>query len=419
MVLLKAPMQIQKNFSTWRDNMNLEEFNYLDKKIIYLDNGATTFKLKSVIDATTDYYTNYSASVHRGDYDLSLKVDLIYEQTRDIIAHFINAKDKKEVIYTSGTTASMNMVVFGFFKTVLKPGDEIILTQTEHASNILPWYKLAQEMGLVIKFAPLSDSYELTLKNLKKVITEKTKVVSIAHITNVIGDVRPLTEIGNYLHEQGIYFVVDAAQSIAHEAVDVTNMNIDFLAFSGHKMYGPTGIGILYGKKTLLEKMEPLHYGGGMNDSFDSEGFFTYKELPHKLEAGTPNIAGVIGLNKAVSFLIKTGLDNIKEHEKDLQAYCLKKMVALKNIDVYNEYTKSNNIIFNIRNIFSQDTAIYLNQFGICLRAGNHCAKIVSEVIGINNTCRITFGVYNTKKQIDHLVAALAKAERDIYENII
>lgn len=399
--------------------MKLEEFNYLNNNVIYLDNGATTFKLKSVIDATTDYYTNYSASVHRGDYDLSLKVDSMYEQTRDLVAQFINANQSKEIIYTSGTTESINMVAFGFFKQVLKAGDEIILTQTEHASNILPWYQLAKELDLVIKFIPLTDSYEVTLENLKNIITPDTKVVSIAHITNVIGDTRPLTEIGAYLHNLGIYFVVDAAQSIAHEQVDVVNMNIDFLAFSGHKMYGPTGIGILYGKESLLEKMEPFKYGGGMNDSFDSEGFVTYKELPYKLEAGTPNIAGVIGLNKAVSFLMQTDIKKIKSYELELRAYCLEQMKQLKHIDIYNENTNSTNIIFNISNVFSQDTAIYLNQFKICVRAGNHCAKIVSDVIGINNTCRITFGIYNNKEDIDQLIKALIKAEAEVYKNII
>lgn len=399
--------------------MDTNEFEYLNPKMLYFDNGATTLKPQSMIEATADYYVNYSASIHRGDYDLSLKAELAYENTRDLVAHLINAKSKREIIFTSGATAGLNMIVQGFFQHLLKERDEIILTLTEHASNILPWYRLSDELGLTIKFIPLNEKNEVTLDALKQVVTNKTKVVSLAHITNTIGDVRNIKEIATYLHAQGIYLVVDAAQSIAHTKIDVLAMDIDFLVFSGHKMYGPTGVGVLYAKLPFLEKMEPLMLGGGMNDEFDETGEYSLKPVPDRFEAGTPNIAGVIGLGKSVEMLLKIGLLKIEGHERDLREYTIAKLKTLPHIVLYNEHNDGHTILFNIKDVFAQDTAIYLNQFGICVRAGNHCAKMMPQVIGVKNTCRITFGIYNTKSQVDFLIKALAKGAEDVYGNVI
>lgn len=399
--------------------MDTNEFNYLNPQIMYFDNGATTFKPQSMIEVTADYYANFSANIHRGDYDLSLKAELVYEKTRELVAHLIKAKNKQEIIFTSGTTEGINMIVEGFFKQILKERDEIVLTLTEHASNILPWYRLSDELGLTIKFIPLNESNEVTLEALKHTITNKTKVVSLAHITNTIGDIRDIKAISEYLHEQGIYLLVDAAQSIAHTKIDVIEMDIDFLVFSGHKMYGPTGVGVVYGKMPYLKKMQPLILGGGMNDEFDESGEYTLKPVPYCFEAGTPNIAGVIGLGKSVEMLLKIGLLKIEGYERDLREYAIDKLKMLPHIVIYNEHNAGHTILFNIKDVFAQDTAIYLNQFGICVRAGSHCAKMMPKVLGIKNTCRITFGIYNTKSQIDFLVKALARGADDVYGNVI
>ncbi|MDE5888383.1 MAG: aminotransferase class V-fold PLP-dependent enzyme, partial [Bacilli bacterium] len=283
--------------------MNREDFPMISSQYIYLDNGATTWKPKYVVDKINDYYTKFTANAHRGDYDISLKVDNEYESSRDTIKEFINAKTRQEIIFTSGTTDSINIVADGFFKQNLEPGDEVIITESEHASNVLPWFRLAKTNGIVVKFCPLDDNHYVTLNNLKKVITSRTKVISLAMITNVIGDLRPIKEICDYAHQNNIFVVVDGAQSVPHIKTDVQELDCDFLAFSGHKMCGPTGIGILYGKYELLDAIEPKNLGGGMNESFDTVDDVYLKPLPTRLEAGTPNIEGAIGLGAAVEYL--------------------------------------------------------------------------------------------------------------------
>jgi cysteine desulfurase/selenocysteine lyase len=268
--------------------MHREDFPMLTSNIIYLDNGATTFKPKCVIDAITEYYTEYTANAHRGDYANSLKVDMAYEGARNTVKEFINAKEREEIIFTSGSTETLNMVATGFFGNLLESGDEILITKSEHASNVLPWFRLANELGAVIKYIPLDNNHYVTIENVKKSITPKTKVIALAQITNVIGDERPIKEIVKIAHQNNIFVVVDAAQSAPHLKIDVQDMNPDFLAFSGHKMCGPTGIGVLYGKKELLENLEPINLGGGMNESFDSPNAIYLKSLPTRLEAGTP-----------------------------------------------------------------------------------------------------------------------------------
>ena len=396
--------------------MNREDFLLLNQNIIYLDNGATSLKPKVISQSISDYYNNYSANAHRGDYDLSLTVDSKYEETRKLVKDFINAKTTKEIIFTSGATDSLNKIIFGFFKNYLKTNDEVLLTKSEHASNILPWFELADELNIKINYIPL-ENLEVTLDNVKRSITPNTKVISIAHITNVVGDIRPIKEIISYAHSKGILVVVDGAQSVAHMQVDVQKLDIDFLAFSAHKMLGPTGVGVLYGKEELLNNMHPIIFGGGMNASFQFDGTRIYNDTPTCFEAGTPNIAGVIGLGEAIKYLNNIGMDKITNYEHNLKKYAISKLKTINDIIIYNENSQSGIITFNIKDIFAQDLAIYLNKYNICIRAGNHCAKILNEDLGIKNTCRISLYFYNTKEEIDYLVKVLSNP--NIKEEII
>ena len=398
--------------------MNREDFPLLKEDIIYFDNSATSLKPKCVIDKITDYYTNYPANAHRGDYDLSYKVDQEYEETRNLVKEFINAEYLEEIIFTNGTTDSLNMIVDGFFANLLEANDEVLLTTSEHASNILPWFRLVKKNNIEINYIPLDSNYYLTIDNLKKGITPKTKVISIAGITNVIGDIRPIKEICKLAHENNIFVVLDAAQMAPHMKIDVKDLDVDFLAFSAHKMCGPTGVGILYGKKELLEHLEPTVLGGGMNESFDNPEEIYLKELPTRLEAGTRNIAGVIGLGEAIRYLNKIGMDNIHKYELSLRKYLVDKLLPLKHIDIINIESDSGIVTFNVSNIFSQDVAYYLNKYNICVRAGNHCAKILKSSVGVNNTVRISLYFYNTYEEIDDLVELLSNYDKIVKEMI-
>ena len=398
--------------------MNREEFPMLNTNYIYLDNGATTWKPKSVIQKITDYYTKYTANAHRGDYDISLKVDNEYEGARDLVKEFINAKSRKEIIFTSGTTDSFNIIAEGFFKKNLEPGDEIIITESEHASNVLPWFRLAKTNGVVVKYCPLDNNHYVTLNNLKKVITPNTKVISLAMITNVIGDLRPIKEICEFAHQQNIFVVVDGAQSVPHIKTDVQDLDCDFLAFSGHKMCGPTGIGVLYGKYELLNELEPINLGGGMNESFDTIDQVYLKPLPTRLEAGTPNIAGAIGLGTAIEFLTSIGMDKITEHEQSLRKQLVNKLKEIPHINIINEESDSGIIAFNVEGVFAQDVAVYLNKHNICVRAGNHCAKILKNEVGVKNTVRISIYIYNTEEEINK-IADLLKDKNKIIDEML
>ena len=397
--------------------MNREDFPMLKKNIIYFDNGATTFKPKCVIDEVSNYYENFCANSHRGDYDLSLKVDELYEKTREDVRRFINANDTKEIIFTKGTTEGMNMVVFGFMKNYLKSGDEVLITKTEHASNVLPWFTLEKEMGIIVKYIPLSNN-EVTIDNVRMSITDKTKVISIAWVTNTIGDVRDIKKISKIAHENNILMVVDGAQGVPHLKTDVQDLDIDFLSFSAHKMLGPTGVGVIYGKYQYLNEMLPINYGGGMNSIFESDKTLEYKELPLRLEAGTMNIAGILGFRQAILYLENIGMENIYKHEVELKKYLVNELKKLDNITVYNENTNSGIVLFNINNIFAEDTSHYLNHYHICVRAGNHCAKMVKDQIGIKNTCRVSLYLYNTKEEIDKFIEVM-KGSKDIFKVII
>lgn len=397
--------------------MHREDFPILNQDLIYFDNGATTLKPQVVVDSIVDYYTNYTANAHRGDYDNSLKVDIKYEEVRTKVKNLINCNTEKEVVFTSGATDSLNKIVFGYMKYNLTAGDEVLITKAEHASNVLPWLELEKQMGIKVKYIPL-ENHLVTLENVINSITDKTRVISIAHVTNVLGDTRPVEEIGKLCQEKNIIFVVDGAQSVPHMRVDVKKLNIDFLAFSAHKMLGPTGVGVLYGKLDLLENMKPTSVGGGMNATFSSNGEFEYKDLPSRLEAGTPNIAGVIGMGAAIDYLESIGIDNITNHERHLKKYFLDKISNMKEIIVYNKDIEGSLIAFNIDGIFSQDTAVYLNHYHICVRAGNHCAKILKEDLLVKNTCRISFYLYNNEEEIDKLVEVL-KNSKEIFKVIL
>lgn len=392
--------------------MNRNDFPMLNQDIIYFDNGATTFKPYSVIESITNYYENYSANAHRGDYDISYKVDLEYENVREEVRNFINARFKEEIIFTSGTTNSLNLMVNSFFEKYLEPGDEVLLTKTEHASNVLPWFVLANKIGIVIKYIDLDDDYHVTMENVVKAITPKTKVISLAYITNVIGDIRPIKEITKYAHDRNIFVSVDAAQAIGHKKIDVQDLDVDFLSFSAHKMYGPTGVGVLYGKRELLEEADPFMYGGGMNESFDNENEIVIKSLPYKFEAGTQNIAGVIGLGASIKYINNIGIDRINEYEINLRKYLIEKLEKISFIDIINYEADASIVTFNVKDIFPQDIAYYLNKYNICVRAGNHCAKLVKNVTGVTNSVRISLSFYNTEAEIDELITLLSDYEK-------
>ena len=398
--------------------MNREDFPMLFNNIIYFDNGATTFKPKQVLKKISDYYTEYTANAHRGDYHISLKVDTEYELARNIVQEFINAKERSEIVFTSGSTESLNYIATGFFGNYLEAGDEILITKAEHASNVLPWFRLAKQLDVLVNFIDLDDNHYVTVDNVLKAITPRTKVISLAQITNVIGDIRPIKEICKIAHERGIFVVVDAAQSAPHIKIDVQDLDCDFLAFSGHKLCGPTGVGVLYGKKELLENMEPVNLGGGMNESFDTVNDVYLKSLPTRLEAGTPNIEGVLGLGEAINYLNSIGMDKIHEYEMALRKYLVEKLIDIKHIDIINMEADSGIVAFNVDGVFSQDVAVYLDKYNICLRAGNHCAKILKDEVGVKNTCRINLYFYNTYEEIDRLVELLKDKDRIVREMI-
>ena len=389
--------------------MNREDFPILKSNIIYFDNGATTLKPYILSDSLTDYYNNYSANAHRGDYDISLKVNAMYENTRELVKDFINAKNTNQIAFTNNCTDSLNKIVFGYFKHNLNNNDEVLITKAEHASNILPWFELSDQIGIKVNYIDLDNNHKVTLENVKKAITPNTKVISIAHITNVVGDIRPIKEIIDYAHALDIKVVIDGAQSVPHMKIDVEDLDMDFLAFSAHKMCGPTGVGVIYVKEELLNDIKPIIYGGGMNTSFEFDGEREYKKMPYVLEAGTPNIADVIAFGSVINYLNKIGIKNIEQKEKELKEYALNKLKNIKNIIIYNKEAESSIITFNIDGIFAQDLAIYLNKYNICVRAGNHCAKILKDDLGIKNTCRMSLYFYNTKEEIDKLVEVLSK----------
>ena len=397
--------------------MHREDFPILEDDIVYFDNGATTLKSKRVIDSMNKYYLEHTSNIHRGDYKAAVITNELYDGTRDVVSKFINC-DSNEVIFTSGTTQSINMVVFGFMKDYLDKDSEVLLTKSEHASNVLPWIVLSEEIGFKINYIDLDDNYELSINNVKKAITSNTKVISIAHVTNVIGDVRDIKSIGKLCREKNIILNVDGAQSVPHMKVDFKDMNIDFLSFSGHKMGGPTGVGVLVGRYELLEKMKPLCYGGGMNNYFEEDNSYELKPIPIRFEAGTPPIGEVIGLRETILYLEDIGMDNIHKHEVELKKYLVNKLEKIDGITLYNKNSNSGILAFNVEGVFAQDTSIYLNKYNIYVRAGNHCAKLLKDVIGVKNTVRVSMYLYNNYEDIDRLIKVL-KNNKEILNSVI
>lgn len=380
-----------------------------NKPLIYFDNGATTLKPQIVIDHVCDYLTNYSGNAHRGDYDLSHEVDTKYEAVRSIVADFIHCRPE-EVVYTYGSSDSLNLVAFGYGATHLKQDDEVLLTLAEHASNTLPWFEVSKTTGCKIKYIDLDAEGKVTLENVMKAINEHTKIISIAHITNVLGYQAPIKEICEYAHQKDIIVVVDGAQSVPHQPIDVTDLDVDFLCFSGHKMCGPTGIGILYGKYQLLEDTAPTRFGGGSNARYNSCGLLKLKKAPSKFETGTPNIEGVIGLGAAIQYLQHIGMQEIANYEHELRHYAIEKMKQLDNVELYNE-NGIGAIAFNIKGVFSQDAASLFNTYGIAIRSGQHCAKILDEYLHVSQTLRASFYFYNTKEEIDAFIEVCKKGD--------
>lgn len=389
---------------------NKNDFPMLKKNIVYFDNAATTLKPYRVIDKIKEYYEEYSANSHRGDYDISFRVDDEIDKTRELVKEFINARKKEEIIFTKNTTDSINIIVFGFFLEYLKDGDEVILSSSEHASNILPWMILSTRKNIKIVFVD-SKNEKLDLNDLKNKITNNTKVISLAQITNVSGDKRDIKKVCEIAHKNNILVVVDAAQSAPHIKIDVQDLDADFLAFSAHKMCGPTGVGVLYGKYELLKKMLPFTYGGGMNLNYN-EQLLELNPIPYRFESGTPNIAGIIGFSEAISFLNEYGIENIEKKEKFLRSYLIKELEKIPYIKIYNKNCEGSTVIINIDGVLSGDLGLYLNTKRICTRSGKHCAKMGDNK---EDTVRISLYFYNTEEEIDYLVNVL-KDKKSIIE---
>ena len=376
------------------------------KPLVWLDNASTTLKPQCVIDAETKYYTESTSNSHRGDYDLAYQADQTILKTRQAVASLIHC-DPNEVVLTTGATQSLNLVARGYAEKFLQTGDEILLTLAEHASNILPWYEVCKRTGAVVRFIPLDEKGRLLPENLEKVISEKTKIVSVAHVTNVLGyrcDAKALAKIA---HGHGAILVLDGAQSVPHIPTDVKDLDVDFLAFSGHKMCGPTGIGVLYGKYDLLKQMDPLCVGGGMNVGFDEHGDASYFLPPSGLEAGTLPIASIYGFLRAVTYLQSIGMENIEAREQQLKAYARSKMEGLEGVTFYNLDSDAGLVAFNIDGVFAQDFASYCNYRGIAVRSGEHCAKLLDRVLKTKATVRASFYFYTTEEEIDALIEAM------------
>ena len=380
-----------------------------DEPLVYLDNAATTQKPIAVIEAIKKYYEQDNANVHRGVHTLAERATFAYEGAREKVRKFIHAAETAEVLFTRGTTTSLNWVARSFGEQFLQAGDEILISYMEHHSNVIPWQQLAKKTGATLKYIDLTTDGFLDMAQAKQLITNKTKIVSIAHVSNVLGVINPVKELGKLVHEQGGVLVVDGAQSAPHMPINVQELDCDFFAFSGHKMCGPTGIGVLYGKRKWLEQMEPVEFGGEMIDFVDLYDS-TWKELPWKFEAGTPNIAGAIALGQAIDYLENVGLDNIHDHEKELIAYVLPKLQQIDGLTIYGPQdpaTRTGVIAFTLDGLHPHDVATALDMEGVAVRAGHHCAQPLLNYLEVSATARASFYFYNTKQDADRLVEAI------------
>ncbi|MCO4096578.1 cysteine desulfurase [Macrococcoides canis] len=383
-----------------------------DRKLIYLDSSATSQKPQSVIDKTVEYYTHMNANVHRGVHTLGTRATDGYEGARETVRNFINAQYFEEIIFTRGTTTALNLVAHSFGDRVVEAGDEILITEMEHHANLVPWQQLAKRKDAVLKYIPLNEDGTISIDAVKNALTDKTKIVSMAHVSNVLGTINDIQTITQLVHEHGAYMVVDGAQSVPHMKVDVQALGCDFFAFSGHKMCGPTGIGVLFGKKALLDKMEPIEFGGDMIDFVGLQDS-TWTELPTKFEAGTPLIAEAVGLAEAIKYLESIGLDNILEYEHELTAYAYEQMSAIEGLEIYGPTAdkRAGLITFNLEGVHPHDLATALDSHGIAIRAGHHCAQPLMKWLGQSSTARASFYIYNTKEEIDQLVTSLKETK--------
>lgn len=380
-----------------------------EEPLVYLDNAATSQKPTTVLAAVEQYYRQNNANVHRGVHTLAERATAQYEATRQKVQHFIHAKESAEVLFTRGTTTSLNWVAKSYGEAVVQPGDEIVISIMEHHSNIVPWQQLAKRQRAVLKYIDITPEGLLDMDSLRSQLTNKTKIVSLAHVSNVLGVVNPIQEIAHLVHEAGAVLVVDGAQTVPHQKVDVQELDVDFYAFSGHKMLGPTGIGVLYGKRHLLEQMEPVEFGGEMI-AVVTEQESTWKELPWKFEAGTPNIAGAIGLGAAIDYMEVVGVDNIQQHEQELMQYLWPKLTAIPGLTIYGPEKleqRTGIITFNLEDIHPHDVATAMDMEGVAIRAGNHCAQPLMTRLGCGSSARASFYVYNTTADADKFVEAL------------
>lgn len=380
------------------------------KPLIYLDNGATTQKPLCVLDAMREEYLNVNANVHRGVHWMSQQATDLHEAARETMRKFINARSTTEIVFTRGTTESLNLVASSFVEGCMKEGDEVIVSTMEHHSNIVPWQLQEQRKGIVLKVIPMTDEGELLLEEYEKFFTERTKLVSVTQVSNVLGTVNPVKEMIRIAHEHGVPVVVDGAQSVPHFAVDVQDLDCDFLAFSGHKVYGPTGVGVLYGKEEWLDRLPPYQGGGEMIERVSFEKT-TFERPPLKFEAGTPDYIATHGLATALDYVTSLGMDNILAHEQDLTRYALQQLREIEGMHIYGHRNDSGDAVisFNVGDIHHMDLGTLLDQLGIAVRTGNHCAQPLMDHLGILGTVRASFGLYNTREEVDALVAGIKR----------
>lgn len=385
---------------------------FKNRDIAYLDSGATAQKPQIVIDAINNFYDKFNANPHRGAYTLSVEATAVYEDTRAKIAKFINAKHPEEIIFSKNASESLNLLAYSYGLDNLKKGDDVVISIMEHHSNLVPWQFVTQKTGSELKYMYINDEFELSKEEIESKITDNTKIVGITHVSNVLGTINNVKEIIKYAHKKGAVVIVDASQSIPHMKIDVQDLDADFLVFSGHKMFAPLGIGVLYGKRELLNKMNPFLMGGDMIE-YVYEQKTTFAPLPNKFEAGTQNVEGVVGLGAAIDYINSIGYDKIQEHDREIVEYAREKLSKLDYLDIYmtpNAKNHSAVISFNIKGVHPHDVASILDSENVCVRSGNHCAQPLMRFLGIDSTCRASFYIYNTKEDVDRLVAGIEKA---------
>lgn len=396
--------------------MNRADFPILNETVhgrplVYLDNAATSQKPQQVLDAIVEAYSRWNSNIHRGVHHLSQVATSKHEEARQKVADFIGAKSSEEIIFTKGTTDSLNALAFSFGEAFIGEGDEIIVSGLEHHSNIVPWQMLCERKKAVLRVIPLREDLSLDIEAFKGLLSDKTKLVSVAHVSNVLGTIQPIEEIIHLAHEKGVPVCIDGAQSVPHMPVDVQALDCDFMAFSGHKMYGPTGIGVLYGKRAWLEKLPPHEGGGEMINHVRWSGT-TYNELPYKFEAGTPNFVGSWALKRAIEYIEAIGWEAIEAHERELTEYCEAQLSAIEGVHIYAEHQpKAGVISFNVGTIHPFDIGTLLDQQGVAVRTGHHCAEPLIDAMGVPGTVRVSFGLYNDKADVDAFITALKKAQ--------